>query len=88
MDGLDLIPDAALAEVIKVLKFGEKKHGEAWKTQTIEKHRLHGSTHAIHSTFETIREQESGLPHLAHAVCRYLFALELQLQAEKRDSRL
>ncbi len=79
----DLIPVIALDEVVQVLDFGREKHGaENWRTcysdEDIKK--LYGA--ALRHIFAWKRgeanDKETGVDHLAHAVCDLLFLQELK----------
>ena len=77
----DYIPKEALREVVKVLEFGEKTHGDTWKEQSIFDHIDHANTHA---TEFGVFDKESNLHNLAHAACRILFALAVEMEALRR----
>ena len=77
---LSLLPFAALDEVARVLEFGAAKYApDAWRRVPDGHHRYVAAAlrhlHA-HARGEAT-DPESGLPHLAHAACSILFALEL-----------
>lgn len=87
----DLIPPNAIEEVFQVLKFGLTKHpNNDWDTVSIAEHIQHGFEHlnetCMDSTVGT-KEDESGLHHLAHAICRLLFALELVIRKERQNEQ-
>jgi hypothetical protein len=70
------IPEEVLTEVLKVLEFGDIKHpGENWKTQTEALHLAHTMEHINHYLFIGKTDIETGRNHLAHAICRLLFAM-------------
>ena len=77
---LDLLPFAALEDVARVLEYGAKKYQpQGWRAVAGGHDRYVAAAlrhlHA-HAGGETL-DEESGLPHLAHAACSILFALEL-----------
>lgn len=73
-----LIPLCAIRSVIEVLEFGAKKYApDNWKTVPDARIRYFDAT-IRHVTAWWDGEKngtESGLPHLAHAVCCLLFLL-------------
>lgn len=76
----DLLPPAALLRVADVLGFGARKYApHAWR-EVPDGHRRYLAA-ALRHVFARMRgerlDPESGLPHLAHAACCLLFALEL-----------
>ena len=77
---LDLLPFAALEDVARVLEYGAAKYQpQGWRHVAGGHDRYVAAAlrhlHA-HAGGETL-DEESGLPHLAHAACSILFALEL-----------
>jgi len=80
-----LLPPLALAEVVKVLEFGAKKHSpHGWRDNS------HGTDigafNRHHDTFmanSDIRDPESGLHPLAHAICRLMFMLDRELESKE-----
>ena len=79
-DRWDLIPFAGLEQVVKVLTHGAKKYApENWRHVDGWRWRYLGASLRHFQAFargEKV-DQESGLPHLAHAACCLLFMLEL-----------
>jgi hypothetical protein len=77
----DLLPWAALARVVDVLTFGAKKYGDDnWRTVPNARARYLAAAfrHFVaYAKGETL-DPESGLPHLAHAMCCLLFILDLE----------
>lgn len=76
----DLIPPLALQDVAAVLEFGARKYApdnwrevEGWHWRYMRA----GIGHAYAHLRGERLDKESGLPHLAHAVCCFLFVLEL-----------
>lgn len=95
----DLLPTDATAELVRVLTYGSKKYaarnwerGQTWSTPYASCMR---HLQAWHSGED--RDPESGLLHLAHAVCNLFFLLAFQLRGmtslddrehlHKRDAR-
>lgn len=75
-----LVPMNAIRSVIDVLEFGAKKYApDNWKTVPDARKRYFDAT-IRHVTAWWSGEKddgESGLPHLAHAICCLLFLLWL-----------
>jgi len=70
------IPEEVLEEVFKVLEFGDTKHpGENWKQQSEALHLAHAHEHLMCYLFKDKIDTETQCSHLAHAVCRLLFAM-------------
>jgi hypothetical protein len=72
-----LLPPEALEEVVKVLQHGALKYGrDNWRRVPDGRRRYiaaaHRHLHAV--SLGELTDPESGLPHLAHAVCSLLFA--------------
>ena len=76
-----LIPDNTLIEMIKVLEFGATKYGEDnWKLVP-ESHRRYydAAMRHIESYWNgEAADQETGLSHLAHAMCCLTFLMWLE----------
>jgi hypothetical protein len=71
----DLLPALAVLDVAATLKVGAEKYGEGnWRNITVTEHLNHALIHLL--ALQTGDTQE---PHLNHAACRILFALEMQL---------
>lgn len=80
-----LLPFDAVEEVVKVLDVGSKKYSrENW--QKVEPHRERYGAAALRHLSAWLRgerlDPESGLNHLAHAVCCLLFLLWHDLRKE------
>jgi hypothetical protein len=76
----DLLPPLALEEVARVLEFGARKYDpdnwrkvKGWRWRYVRA----GIGHAFAHLSGRKLDKQSGLPHLAHAVCCFLFILEL-----------
>jgi hypothetical protein len=64
-----------LTEIIKVLDFGNLKHpGENWKQESKTTHIKHAMQH-INDYLEIGIDTETQCSHLAHAICRLMFAM-------------
>lgn len=75
----------ALIPVVKVLMFGRDKYSadnwikvEAWRYERALK------SHVIKDTYEEF-DDETGLPHLAHAICCALFLIFIRYVKGKRS---
>lgn len=73
-----LIPQAPLWQVVEVLEFGANKYGaENWRHVPNAKERYFNACHRHLNAWwagEKV-DSESGLPHLAHAVCCLMFLM-------------
>ena len=77
---LSLLPFAALEGVARVLEFGAAKYApHAWRHVEDGHHRyVNAALRHLHAHAKgELNDPETGLPHLAHAACSILFALEL-----------
>lgn len=83
---MHLLPPKATLEVAKVLTFGANKYDEEnWrKLDNLQSRYTSGALRHIfaHIDSETL-DTESGLSHLAHAICCLLFKLEIELENAK-----
>lgn len=76
---LDLVDPKALLDISKVLKEGADKYGENnWKKISINDHLNHLLVHV----YAYLAGDESD-KHLAHAACRAIFALGVELEEKK-----
>ena len=90
---MHLLPPKAINEVAKVLTFGARKYDEEnWRK--LEDLQSRYSSGALRHIFAHLDSEdldlESGLSHLAHAICCLLFKLEIELenaQIEKEKPR-
>ena len=74
-----LMPWGVLKIVVKVLMFGAKKYDrENWKKVEIDRYKKALLRHVL--TDEWL-DEETKLPHLAHAVCCALFIMYLKLES-------
>jgi len=71
-----LMPWEQLEDVVRVLMHGAKKYPEAdnWKRVPDARRRYRDAMHR-HLIAEERLDPESGLPHLAHAICCGLFLM-------------
>ncbi len=78
---MDLLPPDALLEVAAILKAGAEKYGENnWKNIPIADHINHALIH-----IQGHLKGDTQEPHMRHAACRILFALQLVVEAEQRE---
>lgn len=86
-DRWDLLPTKAVRAVVKVLGFGAKKYGAFnWVKVPEARSRYYAASmrHLV-AWWEGERDDpESGLPHLAHALCCIAFLLEVELEVFKK----
>ena len=74
-----LIPQVALEEVAKVMSYGAKKYApDNWrKVPTGHDRYMDAALRHINAHLRgDVGDEESGLPHLAHAVCSLMMAME------------
>lgn len=72
----DLLPYDALGDVVRVLTHGAKKYGpENWRDVPFWKSRYFSAAlrHVTAYWRGQERDEETGLPHLSHAICCLLF---------------
>lgn len=86
---LDLVSTLAIEEMAKVLTFGVTKYGDDNWRLGMRWRRLGRA--ACGHLFAFMRgedtDHETGLPHLAHAMCCIMFLLEYQLTKNGTDDR-
>lgn len=86
-----LLPPKAITEVAKVLTFGASKYDEDnWKKLDNLQKRYTGAAlrHIFaHMDGEEL-DPETGLDHLAHAMCCLLFKLEAKLDGKSKEEGL
>lgn len=76
---MDLLPPAAIVEVAKVLTYGASKYGPYnWKHVPELDSRYHAAAlrHIFAWAAGEKYDSETGLHHLAHAVCCLLFIID------------
>jgi len=72
----DLLPIDCVEDVVKILSFGANKYGpNNW--QGVEEDRYYAALmrHLSASRQGELNDEESGLSHLAHAMCNVVFLL-------------
>jgi hypothetical protein len=77
---LDLLPPHALEAVARVLTYGAKKYSpDNWKlvSNPISRYRNAAFRHFNEVRKGNIIDDETGEHHLAHAICCFLFELEM-----------
>jgi len=86
---MDLLPYDALIEVAKVLTFGAKKYTAGNWSKGINYSRLIAAAERHLGEFKEGRDMdnESGIGHLAHAVCNLIFAIWMSKHRPDLDDR-
>ena len=82
-----LLPLGALQDVVKVLEFGAKKYApDNWKyvDQAEERYWNAAMRHIIAYKLESPTDSETGLSHLAHAICCLLFLINFDNQENNK----
>ncbi len=84
-----LVPVGPLSEVTDVLMFGAEKYGANNWRQGLKQTRLLDAAlrHIYQYSMGEDDDDESGLSHLAHAICELMFALEQQQVGTGIDDR-
>lgn len=86
-----LLPFPALREVVRVLTFGAKKYAP-WNWGRVENPRERYFDAVLRHLDAwlsgEVTDPETGLPHLAHAVCSLLFLLGFELGETERPPGL
>lgn len=79
-----LMPFAALDEVVKVLTYGADKY-DRFNWEKVERHRYEAAALRHMSAYMQGEkyDPETGINHLAHAMCSLLFLTEFDLKSEK-----
>lgn len=77
---LRLIPYKALAEIAKIREYGINKYGdnEGWKTVPKDLYVEAAARHCMKFLSGEIKDDESGLDHIAHAACSLILALGVE----------
>ena len=84
----DLEQVKATEEVIKVLTFGAAKYADNnWRIVDKARSRYLAAArrHMAAYSLSEVRDPESGLHHLAHAICCLNFILEIELDLEQKN---
>lgn len=81
----------ALGDVARVLHYGAEKYPSADNWRAVEgaatRYPSAALRHIMAHLNGEVTDPESGLPHLAHAICSLLFAAELTLPFVRREAR-
>ena len=80
---MNLLPPKAIVEVAKVLTFGAQKYdAENWrKLDDLQNRYTAGALRHIFAHMDGEKlDPETGLSHMAHALCCLLFKLEIELE--------
>ena len=80
---MNLLPPKAIVEVAKVLTFGAEKYdAENWrKLDDLQNRYTAGALRHIFAHMDGEKlDPETGLSHMAHALCCLLFKLEIELE--------
>lgn len=86
---MSLLSSVAIEELAKVLSFGKEKYAAHNWRKGISTSRLVGA--ALRHLFSYLKgesvDPETGLSHVAHAMCCCMFIIELNLTHPKLDDR-
>ena len=89
---MNLLPPKAIVEVAKVLTFGAQKYdAENWrKLDDLQNRYTAGALRHIFAHMDGEKlDPETGLSHMAHALCCLLFKLEIELEdGESKEEEL
>jgi hypothetical protein len=82
----DLLPIDALDELVEVLSFGCRKYDDRNWERGIKYSRVYGAAlrHLTKFWVGKDTDEETGLSHLAHAMCCCMFLLSYQLRSMKK----
>lgn len=85
---VSLLPSQPLIMTAKVLNFGAQKYDAHNWRKGMKYSRLYDAAlrHILSAKEGEDLDKESGLPHLAHAICGLLFLLEYHCKSEKYSS--
>lgn len=86
---MDLLDPYAIRELAKVLEFGARKYAPWNWTKGMEYSRLMGAALRHMMAFQEGEDldPESGLPHVAHAMCCLMFLLGMTVRKPEMDDR-
>ena len=88
---IELLPWPAIMEVVRVLEFGAQKYDDWNWSKGVKYMSLLASAmrHIIKFICGEDRDDESGLPHTAHAMCNLMFLTHFHMMGmdEKLDDR-
>jgi len=83
----DLLPWDAIRQAAKVMAFGVGKHGiDVWKTEPIWHQQAAMMRHFSEYMEGNYYDKETGLPALAHCLCRLLFLIALEEDKREKTS--
>ena len=89
---MNLLPPKAIVEISKVLTFGAEKYdAENWrKLDDLQNRYTAGALRHIFAHMDGEKlDPETGLSHMAHALCCLLFNLEIELEdGESKEEKL
>lgn len=79
-DRWDLLPTGAIRSVVKVLTYGARKYAPGnWAVVPNARERYYAAAlRHVTAWWDGEKLDESGFPHLAHAVCCLLFLMSLE----------
>jgi hypothetical protein len=87
----DLLPIAEVEEVVKILTFGAKKYApNNWQLVNNAKERYYAAImrHMVAYRKGELIDPESGLPHLAHAMCNIMFLMWFDKNEVKKETEI
>ena len=85
-----LLPPKSMVEVSKVLTFGAEKYGpKNWRELEDLQNRYSSAAlrHIFAHLDDSELDEDSGLSHLAHAICCLLFKLEIELENASKENQ-
>ncbi|MEN6536486.1 MAG: dATP/dGTP diphosphohydrolase domain-containing protein [Bryobacteraceae bacterium] len=88
-DRWDLLPLGVLRQVVKVLTFGSKKYADDnWKKVDRAENRYFAAMmrHLYAHRSGEYLDDESGLPHIAHALCCLIFMAWFAIKNHEGDA--
>lgn len=75
----DLLPFDLVEKAVDVLTFGADKYApESWRQEKSDEYFAALMRHIVAYRKGEVTDQESGLEHLAHAMCNLIFLHELE----------
>jgi hypothetical protein len=83
----DLLPLNPIEDIVKVLTFGATKYGpNNWRGVENAKERYFAALlrHIVAYRKGEYKDPETGLPHIAHALCNLVFLHELEAENENK----
>ena len=85
-----LMPFEELKDVVRILMFGAEKYSpDNWKKcDNTKRYKDALVRHVISYVIGDEKDEESGLSHLAHAVCNCLFLMWFDKQKENKENGL